>query len=48
MKLDDIKNNECYKCLVLDYCFFTGIVHSDCYNKKLMESDKNDRKMERL
>ena len=38
--IQDIKNNECYKCLKLDYCFFTGIIHSDCYNKKLIWGNK--------
>ena len=34
--IQDIKNNECFNCVNLDSCFFTHIVHSVCYNKKLI------------
>ena len=37
--IQDIKNNECYKCLNLDTCFFTGIVRSICYRKKSLGGD---------
>ena len=35
-----IRNNECYNCLNIDSCVFTGIVHSICYNKKVIGGEK--------
>lgn len=30
-----IVNNECFKCLNIDSCPFTHILHSICYRKKI-------------